>query len=482
MNFTAPFRPLLRGLLVALGGIVLLVRRAPAPAAPPPEPEPAPALPREPWLSYLRAVVEPEPPVAPAPRRTARRAAMTVALTAIFCLGAAFTAVAGDRGATLLDDPATATDTTPTTTGPADDGSAAGETTPTDPAGDTGDVDPPPPATDSGATAPPPPAPEEDDAVSRHEHVLPTPAAAPATPMSTAAPVARRRTQAHRTPAQRTPPPLIRPIHIPKRANGLDVESSLPGATVWLHRVLPDPTPPSRRLTSRFADDLKTSAQRAHVDWALLLGVLRAQGETGAEPANRARLDELAHTLAQAGAPGQPWAAALAATGDSVTADNAVAIAHLDRGVGLAALVHGLEWAKERLGARLLRDPRVTIYEGGRADIAAGRIDVRVLALIGYLTEEFGSIDVSCLLNGHRLYARPGVVSAHIYGLAVDVAALGGTPILGNQEPGGITERAVRSILLLPAELRPRQVISLLGLGGPSFPLADHADHIHVGY
>jgi hypothetical protein len=25
-------------------------------------------------------------------------------------------------------------------------------------------------------------------------------------------------------------------------------------------------------------------------------------------------------------------------------------------------------------------------------------------------------------------------------------------------------------------------VISLLGLGGPSFPLADHYDHIHVGF
>jgi hypothetical protein len=25
-------------------------------------------------------------------------------------------------------------------------------------------------------------------------------------------------------------------------------------------------------------------------------------------------------------------------------------------------------------------------------------------------------------------------------------------------------------------------VISLLGLGGPSFPLANHADHIHVGF
>jgi hypothetical protein len=40
----------------------------------------------------------------------------------------------------------------------------------------------------------------------------------------------------------------------------------------------------------------------------------------------------------------------------------------------------------------------------------------------------------------------------------------------------------VESILLLPSELQPQQVISLLGLGGPSFPLSDHADHIHVGY
>jgi hypothetical protein len=74
------------------------------------------------------------------------------------------------------------------------------------------------------------------------------------------------------------------------------------------------------------------------------------------------------------------------------------------------------------------------------------------------------------------------VISAHKYGLAVDISALGGSSILGNQNPGGLTERAVRNILLLPVEVRPTQVISLLGLGGPSFPLADHYDHIHVGY
>ena len=99
-----------------------------------------------------------------------------------------------------------------------------------------------------------------------------------------------------------------------------------------------------------------------------------------------------------------------------------------------------------------------------------------------YLADTFGQETISCLISGHRLYARPGVVSAHIYGEAVDIADLGGISIYGHQEPGGLTEKAVRAILLLPAELQPKQVISLLGLGGPSFPLADHADHIHVGY
>jgi hypothetical protein len=74
------------------------------------------------------------------------------------------------------------------------------------------------------------------------------------------------------------------------------------------------------------------------------------------------------------------------------------------------------------------------------------------------------------------------VISAHIPGHAVDIAGLGGMSIQGHQEPGGITERAVREILLMPAEVMPRQVISLLGLGGPSFPLANHYNHIHIGY
>ena len=136
---------------------------------------------------------------------------------------------------------------------------------------------------------------------------------------------------------------------------------------------------------------------------------------------------------------------------------------------------------KARLGTRILNDPRVSIYAGGRGDIESGRVNVRVLAVIEYLADSFGQVTVSCLISGHRLYARPGVISAHIYGLAADISEVGGVSITGHQQPAD-HQRAVRDVLLLPPEMMPKQVISLLGLGGPSFPLADHYNHIHIGY
>jgi hypothetical protein len=251
---------------------------------------------------------------------------------------------------------------------------------------------------------------------------------------------------------------------------------------VWLNRALPDPTPAARRLSPAFASRLTAQAKSAGVDWALMLGVLRADGQSGTTPATTAALSQLAGRLSTFGAANNEWGSALALDGHPAFADRALALANYNRAVGLWALVHGLEAAKDQMTQKVLADPSISIYAGGRDDLAQGRVDVRVVALIAYLRQTFGEVTVSCLVSGHKLYARPGVVSAHIYGRAVDIADLGSSPILGNQQPGGLTEHAVRDVLLLPAELQPRQVISLLGLGGPSFPLANHFDHIHIGY
>jgi hypothetical protein len=268
----------------------------------------------------------------------------------------------------------------------------------------------------------------------------------------------------------------------PAAATSAEFELESGFATVWLQRTLPDPTPLSMRLNRDFARQLRRTANREHVDWALVLAVLRAGHDLGRKPATQAKLTRLSRRLAASNASQDPWSALLAMWGRTAFADRTTALMHYHHAVGLRALVTGLEAAKPALEDRVLLDARIDMYPGGAGDVASGRIDVRVLVLMRYLAEVHGQVTVSSLKTGHGFFARPGVPSAHVYGLAVDISSLEGQSIMGNQAPGGLTERAVRNILLLPMELRPKQVISLLGLGGPSFPLENHYDHIHVGY
>jgi hypothetical protein len=339
--------------------------------------------------------------------------------------------------------------------------------------GDGGGETPPPPPVDDndsgggsgGGTPPPPPLPDPsggDDNDSSDPKPQPGVGDGPNNqPVPTDLPVIDQKTRSSAT---------------------LDPEADADGffATIWLHRPLPDPTPPAKRLRPAFATALAREARLAHVDWALVLGVLRARGfDSAAMSIGPVRTT--AQRLADLGA-GRNMRAALRAYGGVDFAREAFALRNYNRGVGIQSLVEGFEASKGRLQRLVLHDKRMSIYPGGRLDIAMGRVDVRILVLLRYLAVSHGQVTVSCLISGHGLYSRPGVISAHVYGLAVDIAALANRPIYGNQERGGLTERAVRNILLLPTELQAKQVISLLGLGGPSFPLANHDDHIHVGY
>jgi hypothetical protein len=432
-----------------------------------------------------------------------RRIAASLAFATLFFAGAALSAGAGNGVVQLIDGESAAlaegTTSTDTTTDEALPGeSAAPEATPVDPAAQpTEDEAPAGGGVVSEAPAELGPA-EQQPAASSTPAGTSATAAVQATVKqrarvlvsktgqnSSLAPAQDQKHHGDRSDSFHRAPPVVQsqPLAIRRRLDR-EPEADEPGvaATIWLHRALPDPTPPSRRLSAAFARRLTRVSARNHVDWALTLAVLRASGERGAAPASRMRLKSLAQRLSSLKAQRDAWTSALALEGRTGFADRTVALKNLYHAVGLKALVRGFEWAKPSLSKRILNDSRISIYAGGRADIQAGRVNVRILALIGYLAEAHGQVTVSCLISGHRLYARPGVVSAHIYGLAADISALDGSSIFGHQQPGSVTEKAVRNILLLPAEMQPRQVISLIGMGGPSFPLANHDDHIHVGY
>ena len=144
-----------------------------------------------------------------------------------------------------------------------------------------------------------------------------------------------------------------------------------------------------------------------------------------------------------------------------------------------AAVVTG---TASQLGERVLRDPGIQIYPGGRQDIEHGLIDKRVLGALLYLSHSGLQLTVSCLRSGHSFYTSSGNVSAHSYGAAVDISAFNGQPVIGNQGPGSLTEQAIKLLMHLQGAARPAQLISLMNLGGPSFAMGDHDDHLHVGY
>jgi hypothetical protein len=137
---------------------------------------------------------------------------------------------------------------------------------------------------------------------------------------------------------------------------------------------------------------------------------------------------------------------------------------------------------KPLLERRVLSDSRVTIYPCGRDDIRAGQVDRRVLASLEYLADSGLAPTVSALKCGHSLMTASGNISEHSSGNAVDISAINGIPIAGHQDAGGITEIAVRRLMLLQGTMQPHQIITLLNLGGNTMAMADHWDHIHVGF
>jgi hypothetical protein len=139
--------------------------------------------------------------------------------------------------------------------------------------------------------------------------------------------------------------------------------------------------------------------------------------------------------------------------------------------------------SKDALQKRVLDDKGLDIYSCGREDIAAGKIDRRILAVLEYLRTKGFRLTITALECGHSLLTTSGNVSEHSTGDAVDIAVINGVPVTGNQGPGTMTDELIKDVLQLQGTMHPHQVISLEDLPGEtSFALPDHYDHVHIGY
>ena len=134
----------------------------------------------------------------------------------------------------------------------------------------------------------------------------------------------------------------------------------------------------------------------------------------------------------------------------------------------------------------VLDNPRLTIYEAGRDDIASGEIDPRVLQLLQALSQDH-ELAVSSLKSGHSRCVGGGdypgcTVSHHWHGRAVDIYRIDNR----NVDATHTGARAlVETLLALDGPLRPDEIghpwPDLTGPTG-SFSDAAHQGHLHLGW
>jgi hypothetical protein len=128
----------------------------------------------------------------------------------------------------------------------------------------------------------------------------------------------------------------------------------------------------------------------------------------------------------------------------------------------------------------LLNNPRVTLTSNARADLEAGLVDSRIVALLDALARRY-EIGIGVFKTGHSMRTRSGSISNHYYGRAVDVTFVGGSPV---SEANLEARQIVVGLAGVQGGLRPDELghpfADLSVVGG--FSDADHDDHIHLGF
>ena len=130
-------------------------------------------------------------------------------------------------------------------------------------------------------------------------------------------------------------------------------------------------------------------------------------------------------------------------------------------------------------GAELLKNKNLEFDSVGIADIKAGKIDPRVIAVLTKLSEDH-KIKISCMCSDHSKFTSGGSISNHAYGRGLDIASVDGEIV----NPGSAAARELASELsTLPEKYRPDEIGSPWPISGPGyFTDAGHQDHVHVGF
>jgi Transglycosylase SLT domain len=147
-------------------------------------------------------------------------------------------------------------------------------------------------------------------------------------------------------------------------------------------------------------------------------------------------------------------------------------------GSGNPTLGQTLMASKGELGRDVLADRSLQLSPCFQQKIRSGQLDRRVLAVIEYLSYAGLAPGVSDAGCGGAAGPRTHV------GAQLNITSLGGVPVAGHQQDGGVVDLATRRLLGLQGALRPARVVSLRSypLQSTATALPDHGARLEVDF
>ncbi|MEA2244821.1 MAG: hypothetical protein QOD24_4377 [Solirubrobacteraceae bacterium] len=127
----------------------------------------------------------------------------------------------------------------------------------------------------------------------------------------------------------------------------------------------------------------------------------------------------------------------------------------------------------------LLSNQNAVLDADGTADLRAGRIDPRIVALLTKLVQAH-RILVSAMCSDHPKFTSGGSISNNYLGRGADIAAIDGVPV----KAGNATAREVAvGLSSLPSSYRPNEIGTPWAIAAPGyFTDAAHQQMIHVAF
>jgi Transglycosylase SLT domain len=153
-----------------------------------------------------------------------------------------------------------------------------------------------------------------------------------------------------------------------------------------------------------------------------------------------------------------------------------------DRGLLGATASDVFLLSKRDLQREILSDPGIVMPSCARHEVAAGAIDKRVLAVLGFLSRSDLKPTVGTLRCGGGAYAASDFVPKDHSGDGLAISQINGVPVAGHQGAGSITDTTIRTLLTLRGEFVPHKIVSLMHYPGAASTLAraDHGAYIEI--